>query len=224
MALAITQVYARTPFRVRVVFSGGSPAGQPASAFALTRQDGGPNEIVISSLFPFDTASLELSASSRLLAGIIYVLTWSGQAIPFSYAAPLAQRQDAAPTRDDDPEAEAFGVDVAWLFSEPTAGGDCPQRRGRACNEYDLPRRAVLKRGELVHLPNAGGNLLDSINGPNDVGTALEQAAAVEADRRNDERLTDVEADVSTDTEGRTLLNGRVVPFATGLPIEVRNT
>jgi hypothetical protein len=223
MALAMTQVYARTPFRIRVVFSGGSPAGQPASAFALARQDGGPNEIVVSSLFPFDVASLELSVSSPLLAGIIYLLTWSAQSVAFSYTVPIAQDAQITPA-DDDPEAEAFGVDLAWLFSAPTADGDCPQRRGRACLEYDLPKRAVLKKGELVHLPASGGGLLDTINGPNDVGTLLELASTVEADWRGDDRLSEVQADISTDTDGNAILGGRVTPFATGLPMEVRTT
>ena len=224
MALSIVQLFARSPWRVRAVFAGGTPSGVLAGDFAITRKDGGPCTIAVASLISIDVNALELVLSEATLAGVSYVATWSAAAFGFQFSTPLSQNPAVQPIGDD-PEAEAYGVDLAWISDDPHADGDCARRRGVACLEYDLPNRAALIPGELVQDQGAGANLPQQINGSAGNADLVQIASRLEAEFKRDDRVQDAEINTSDGAlQGDVNFNGQVLTIATGLPVQVRNT
>jgi hypothetical protein len=224
MALQLLGAYARAPWRIRALFIGGDPSGQLPAAFTLSLLSGGAVTIRVVSLFAADLSQLELVTSEPLVPGVGYQLTWSGVSVPFRFDVPATDTATAV--ESDRPEDELFGVDLDWLFSTPTADGDCPKRRGIDCLLHDLPARARLRTGELVHAVTAGGNLPDQVNGPEAESELKQVAASLEGEFRDDDRVADVRVDVSTNVtdEGTVKYSTRVVPVATGKPVSISNT
>lgn len=222
MALALVQTYARSGFRVRAVFSGGNPSGQPASAFTVTRQDGGPCSITVVAVRQVDVSALEVVLSERALSGITYLLTWSATSSAFVFSTPAAMDLSLQDPNDD-PDAEANGIDLAWASGDPGPGGDCPRRTGIDCVKYDLPNRAVLIPGELVQAADAGANiqrLVNSSSSDTDMGRA---GSALDTEFRRDRRVADSRMEVVIGTAGQTSFNGQVKTHA-GQEVPVRST
>lgn len=209
MALALVQAYARSGWRVRAVFAGGSPSGVTPAALTITRQDGGPCTVTVASLAVVDATALELVLSERVLPKIAYVLTWSGTTQSFAFFPPRAQDPALQPI-DDDPDAEANGVDLAWCSNDPTPSGDCDRRSGLACVQYDLVNRAMLKPGELVQDVTAGADVGSLVNASASDSQLMQAGARLEAEFRKDSRVADVGVNVSVGTEGQTFFGGQV--------------
>jgi hypothetical protein len=223
MALQLLGAYARAPWRIRALFNQGGLSGQLPAAFTLSQLSGGAVTIRVVSLFAADVSQLELVISEPLVPGSGYLLNWSGTSVPFRFDVPVTDA--VAAVESDRPDDELFGVDLDWLFSTPTADGDCPRRRGLDCLLHDLPARARLRTGELVHAVTAGGNLPNQVNGPEAESELKQVAASLEGEFRDDDRVADVRVDVSTDVtdEGAVKYTTRVVPVATGKPLSIPN-
>lgn len=222
MALSLDRVDARAPWRIRAFFSGGSPAGQPANAFVLTRIDGGANTAKIINAFSPDVAEIELVVSEALIPGVVYAVTWSAMVALCMFNVPP---EDLLPDVAEDIGAELFGIDLDWLFGVPDADGDCPRRSGSECLVHDLGARSLLKKSELIHLPTKGANLMDTVNGP---ASPAEQGAiqgTLEAEFRDDDRVADASVDVSeSDAPAGFNFNARITPVAIGGTLKVSNT
>lgn len=209
MALALTSLYARSGWRARAVFSGGNPSGISVGAFAITRSDGGPCTVVVLFARPVDGTALELVLSERLLSRAIYLLTWSATSTPFSFIPPLSQ-DPSVQAADDDPDAEANGVDLAWISNDPTPSGDCDRRSGVSCVQYDLLNRAALVPGELVQDVTAGANIGALVNSSSSDSQLLQAGAKLEAEFRRDQRVADADVNVTVGTAGQTFFGGQV--------------
>jgi hypothetical protein len=221
MPLSVVQVYARSAWRARAVFSGGSPSGVLPGDFTITRQDGGPTTAAVASVMVIDGTALELRLSEQLLAKIVYLLTWSATSFPFSFIRPIDLDRDIKPLGDD-PDAEANGVDLAWVSGDPTPDGDLPRRSGLACVEHDLPNVAVLVPGELVQAPARGGNFNALVNSSSSDADIRRAGALLEAEFRRDDRVEDSEVDVTTTSNSGTFV-GQVRTRA-GQSAPVRST
>lgn len=222
MALALAQLYARSGFRVRAVFSGGDPSGTAPAALVVTRQDGGPCSVTVLFARPVDGTALELVLSERLLSRVIYILTWSGSSTPFSFVPPLSQ-DPSVQAADDDPDAETNGVDLAWISNDPTPSGDCDRRSGVACVQYDLLNRAELVPGELMQDVTAGANIGALVNSSSSDSQLLQAGAKLEAEFRRDPRVADADINVTVGTAGQTFFGGQVQTRA-GQNSAVRST
>lgn len=222
MALAVVQVYARSAWRVRVVFSGGNPSSVQPGDFTVTRQDGGPCSITVASLMVIDGTALEVVLSESVISRVVYVMTWSATGIPFSFSPPAALDPSVQP-QGDDPDAEANGVDLAWISDNPSSSGDCPQRRGTACVQYDLENRAFLVPGELMQDTSAGGNVQRLVNSSSSDAELLQAGARLDAEFKRDSRVADSSMNVTVDTQGQSSFNGQVKTRA-GQQAPVRST
>jgi len=209
MALSLVQVYARSGWRVRAVYAGGNPSGAVPTDFVFARQDGGPTTVTALAVVVVDGNSVELATSERLISGVIYTVTWSGTTLSFSFF-PQIELAPSVQAPDDDPDAEANGVDWAWISGNPTASGDCPRRSGIACVEYDLPNRAVLIPGELVQDQTAGGGLLLKVNGAMTDAELQRAAGGLENEFKRDRRVKDCNVDTTSSTDGSVNFNGQV--------------
>jgi hypothetical protein len=209
MALAIVQVYARSGWRARAVYSGGNPAGAQPGDFAITRQDGGPCTVTVAAVQSADVTSLELVMSERLIPKVAYVLTWGTSATPFSWTLPAAQDPTVA-AQDDDPDAEANGVDLAWISSDPGPSGDCQRRTGLACVQYDLSNLAFIVPGDLINDPAAGANLQSLVNSSSSDAEMLQAGAALSAQFRRDPRVADADVDVVVGIDAPASFNGQI--------------
>lgn len=222
MALALAQLYARSGWRARAVFSGGNPSGIAPAALVITRQDGGPCAVSVLAARTIDGTALELVLSERLLSRVIYVLTWSSSSTPFSFVPPLAQ-DPSVQSPDDDPDAEANGVDLAWISNDPTPSGDCDRRSGVACVQYDLLNRAELVPGELMQDVTAGANFGALVNSSSSDSQLMQAGAKLEAEYRRDQRVADASINVAVGTSGQTFFGGQVQTRA-GQQTPVRST
>lgn len=143
--------------------------------------------------------AVELALDEPLTPGLLYTLEHasSSRTLDFRYIAPPAVEQ--ADEDDDDPEAEAFGVDVDWLADSLTASGDLPDVRGLAALKHDLAGVAVLSPGELPHRPLAGVGLRSRVNASADDGAISDVRADLIAAFTADDRVRDATAEVTAD-------------------------
>jgi len=223
MALTLVQAVARASWRIRLYFAGGDPSTQPLTAFSIARSDGGPNTIRLVNRFSPDAGQLELVTSEPLVVGVSYAVTWSSTTVACVWN--VAPDDPTIDLVQEDPEAEVFGVDLDWIYGQPGPDGDCQQRRGQECLPHDLNARALLRKNELVHLPNAGADLDATTNGPASVAELTATAGALDAEFRNDDRVRDLTVTVSpSDDAGGFEYDARVIPVGTGRALRVSNT
>lgn len=218
---SIVQLYARSAFRVRAVFDG-DPSAVQVSDFAITRQDGGPTTAEVASLFAVDGNSLELKLSERLISKVHYVFAYAAQSIAVTYF-PAAKFDPVVAPVNEDPDAEANGVDLAWISDDPGPDGDCRRRKGLACVQYDLVNRAMLVPGELVQDQSAGASMPQKINGSGGRFELLQIAGTLDREWRRDDRVDDVSVDPVVGTDGEVDFNGQVRTRA-GQSAPVRTT
>jgi hypothetical protein len=219
---AFVQALARSRWRISVTFDGAFVAWTTPATYTLTRADGSPTSVVASRAFATDSTTIELALSEGLLEDVIYTLTATGVAGSTSVSV-RAVPVEAVAAADDDPEAEAFGVDVDWLAPALDASGDIPTIRGRDCLLQDLVAIARTSPGELFHRPDAGAGLDAKVNG---AVTTDRITADVLREWKRDERVQRVEVRTSSTSDGETTVRGDVVPiaFPTDDPLSVSVT
>jgi|SRR5579859_3173939 len=222
MSISLIGAFAESRYRIRALYSG--VGSYLLSDFTIARADGGPNDVAPASIFNPDFGQFVISTNEPMRPQLVYKLTYlSSQTFEFSFQPPPALDPQVTPV-DEDLEAEAFGIDFDWLFSEPTGTGDCPQLSGLPCYQNDLASAAVLDTGELVHKPDDGVGLLNHINGPEGDIEEGEIAGKLEAQFKRDPRTSKASVDVTLDAVGNVNYNARVVPVATGIQTTVANT
>jgi phage baseplate assembly protein W len=217
----LQQAEARSPWRVRLVFDVAPGAPTTPGTYALARTDGAGPAPAVARVLPLDTASVELVLAEGLLPALLYTLTVTGASgTPrVSYRAPDAQALGTVP--DEDPEAEAFGLDVDWLAPTLAPGGDLPTVRGRACLVHDLAAVAVTRPGELFHRPEVGAALPQRVNGPNTPADLLDARAGVKRAWLADDRVRGVELTATAATDGTATLTGKVQSVIPEEPVDV---
>lgn len=176
------------PARVRVALDV-TPSTTPGN-YTLTRQDGAYTPAVATNAWLIDSNTIELSVSPALLAGVVYVMTVVGAAAPVNLSYMQAGAPQALPTPGDDPEAEVFGVDIAWLDAGSlTPTGDMPQRRGVPCLVHDQAAMQLTAPGEIVHRPTEGANISAYTNGPGTRARLQQMVAAAKKQSQRDPRV-----------------------------------
>jgi hypothetical protein len=218
---AFVQAFARSPWRVALVFDATFGGMATPATYTFARVDGVGTVIAGSRAWNTDTLAVDLALTGPLLEGVIYSITAAGVSgsTRVAFHSPLAQVTAERPT--DDPEAEAFGVDLDWLADVLDATGDIPTTRGRDCLRADLVAIALTEPGELVHRPDAGAGLDSGVNGPGDDPT--ESQAAVRREWLKDPRVRAVSVPAQISTAGDITINGNVTPIAlnTSIPVTV---
>jgi hypothetical protein len=218
--MAIVQVLARSPWRVRVVFDAFPVGADEPAIYTLTRADGAGTSINPVRAFIVDTSSAEVSLSEPLLDRVVYRLAADGAgSADLSWQEPLPQVIGA--DREDDPEAEVFGVDTDWLSPTLTSQGDIPEVRGIACLKQDLLTIAFIEAGELFHRPEAGAGVTRQVNGPTPLS---EIAGRVRAEWLKDDRVRKASPRITETSAGEIYIRGDVltVPLAEPIPIASR--
>jgi len=169
--MQILSLVSPQPTRISVT-TDSVPSTTPGD-YVLSRPDNGPNVPVVNFAFLTGVTTVELALSGPLQDGIAYQVTMpNAPGAPtglVGYRTPLILIQPNTP--GEDPEAEAFGVDMDWFSDTLTADGDIPQVRGKQCVINDLVAMALVAPGEIFHRPLAGAGMKLRVNGP---GTATE--------------------------------------------------
>jgi hypothetical protein len=189
----------------------------------VSRVDGaGGVSLSVNFAFQTDLTSLELALSGGLVPDVKYLFEYgpAGTGIT-AYIPPISQSSRGS--SQDDPEAEALGIDVDWLAESLDASGDMPTIRGRDCLSNDLVAIAKTDPGELFHRPKEGGGMLSQVNGP---GNDLDAVArALRATWSRDRRVKSVNTiEVSHDTDGTVTASTSVQPVALSELLAVRVT
>jgi hypothetical protein len=156
---AFVQARARSRWRISVTFDGVFGGWTTPANYTLTRADGSPTSAVVSRAFSTDSTTVELALSEALLEGVIYTLVAVGVTASTSVSMLSPPAPVTSSGQVDDPEADAFGVDIDWLAPALDATGDIPEIRGTECLRHDLIAVAMTRPGELFHRPDAGAGI-----------------------------------------------------------------
>lgn len=220
MATILTTT-SRQPSRITVSLDA-VPSTNPTN-YTISRPDFGPTVIRVTVAWLIGPTTVELALSEPMVDGVIYVVAVAG-----SGSAQVAYRQPAAPGAvqmpgEPDPEAEAFGVDIAWITSPAlTSAGDVPQRRGAECLRSDLAAIAVTDRGELFHRPDDGAGLNSKTNGPGNASGVGAVGATVKRQWLSDDRVRRVDLSATANALGQVTVNASVTPIVTTEQLQIR--
>lgn len=212
---------ARSAWRVGVTFDAAWGGMATATNYQFARQDGVGTTVVANVAFNTDTLGVDLALSEGLNVGVVYFVSAAGVSGSAAVAYLVAPPQPAGALPEDDPEAEAFGVDIDWLAPSLDQSGDAPEIRGRACLKNDLPAIAKTMPGELYHRPHDGGGLPSEVNGPDSVDDI---GARVRGQWLKDSRVRDAQLRVTVDTAGGVQIAAQVTPAALDQPLPVQVT
>jgi hypothetical protein len=127
---AFVQARARSRWRISVTFDGVFGGWTTPANYTLTRADGSPTSVTVSRAFATDSTTVELALSEALLEGVIYTLVAAGVAGRRASRCVSPPAPVTSSGMVDDPEADAFGVDIDWLAPALDATGDIPEIRG----------------------------------------------------------------------------------------------
>lgn len=166
--MIFTNVRSSSPYRITVTTDVASDL--VATNYVVTRADGASTAATVSLAFQVVANVAELVvANEPLIDGIAYIVSnpvaSGAPSAQVTYRQPLFQSQVPVSPAED-PEAEAFGVDIDWLADSMTGSGDTPAVRGRQCMINDLAVIAMITKGELFHRPDAGAGVKLFVNGP----------------------------------------------------------
>jgi hypothetical protein len=217
----ITEARARSPWRLRLVFDAIPGGATTAASYTLTREDGAGTSAEVARAFAVDATAVELALSEALRDHVTYQVALAGVADPAAvrYSPPLAQILGA--DRQDDPEAEAFGVDSDWLAERLSGDGDVPEVRGLPCLRHDLIAVARTVPGEVYHRPDCGAGIPTRVNGP---APLSELAAAAKREWLKDDRVKRASPKVTESSAGEISIRGDVqsVALDDALPLTSR--
>lgn len=207
----IIRAIARSPWRVNVSVDATFAGITTAATYAFTRADVSQTTVAVRLAFTTDPLSIELALTEALQERAVYVLSASGASgtAQFSYQSPAPP--PAPGPSIDDPEAEAFGVDIDWEAESFDASGDTPEVRGIDCLKHDLVAIARTSPGELFHRPTRGAGLSRRVNAPSDPS---QTQASVLREWTQDDRVQSIQ-----DAQGKIPSAGGVVVSATIIPV-----
>lgn len=223
--MTIINARSSSPFRITVTTD--TAPDTTASDYTITRQDGATTNATVSSAFVtgFNTADLVVS-NEALMDGVVYIIAIPSQStsLPVSYRLPLLQSQvPVAPA--EDPEAEAFGVDIDWFADALVGNGDTPTIRGRQCFVNDLAVIALIQKGEIFHRPDAGAGAKLNTNAPMSNLSVQKVAGSLTREWYKDPRTkpggVTTRVDISAST-GQLSVYGTVLPLAIDDPAIVK--
>lgn len=182
----ILSLTASSPWRITVALDGTPPTS--AAAYALAPADGTASDVTVASVWLVDANTAELALSAPLLPRLVYDLTISGTITgQVAHFPPVVQPAEVDPI--DDPEARAYGVDLAWLSDAVDARRDIPRRRGLECVRYDLGAIVETDPGELLTYPASGAGLPSRVNGSATMNELAEVRARVRSQMQADRRV-----------------------------------
>lgn len=220
-------VRSSSPFRITILCD--TAPDLVASNYVLARVDGASTTATISLAFSVLTNTVELVVSDEpLIDGVQYLISdpsaLGAPSAVVAYRQPLLQTQvPVAPA--EDPEAEAFGVDIDWFADSLTASGDTPEVRGKQCLTNDLAIISLIQKGELFHRPDAGAGLQLNTNAPMSNLYAKQLVAALTREWYRDPRVRTGGVTVTASVDvasGQLQLTGTVVPLAIDDPTIVK--
>ena len=211
----VTLAQVSQPWRITARFASVFVGQDDVTRFTLRRS--GTTLHPLASAWTREGAVVEVALEAPLLAGERYVLAhadsartvdvaWHPPVTP-PVALPLATLDGDVP---DDPEAEAFGLDIDWLGGSLDARGDLPVARGLPAFKHDLAVLAVTHPGELVHRASAGLGLPSRVNGSATDATLDELAGEAAAAYLTDDRVSAAQVTFSRDPAGTVAMRTRV--------------
>lgn len=219
--MIIQTAEARSIWRVRVVFDGPDAGLVDATKYSIVREDGAFSLCDVTFAFLIDSRTAEIAIKPAIVEGLIYRVTHT-DAVGYALCQFRSPSQSVLASKTaDDPEAEAFGVDIDWLTDELTADGDMQEIRGRKCVLNDLVCIARTIPGELVHSPEAGAGLPREINGPMTEDELLRISSAVKSAWSADDRVESLLVSVSETSNGEVSIDGKIKTIALNDSLDV---
>jgi len=219
--MAIIATTSRSPWRVQIVLS--TVPSESAGDYTMSRGDGGSCTITVLAAWRLPGAgySVELALSAAMVDGAPYVIAVSGAgSAEVGYRAPMQPGGESGIVSD--PEAAAYGIDLAWISGALDSRNDIPRRSGIACLKHDLPAASATQPGELIHKPDEGGGLYGATN-----QASSDLSRLVDTNRRqwqSDPRIAQsgVAISATANTDGTVDIRGAITPIATGKSIEIQ--
>jgi hypothetical protein len=219
--MSIISTGSRSPWRIQVVTST-APSTTPGD-YTITRVDAVATTITVTAAWILGGAAyaVELALSGAMLDGIAYQVAVAGiGGAVVGYRAPVQPGGTSATVSD--PEASAFGIDLAWIGDSLDSRNDIPRRSGVACLKHDLPAASATQPGELIHRPDEGGGLYTATN-----GASSDLSRIADAQRRqwqSDRRIKSNGVTIipTANADGTVDIRGTVTPIATGQPIDIQ--
>jgi hypothetical protein len=218
---AFLQTVARSRWRIAALFDAAFGGMATPGTYVLTRLDGAPTSITITRAWNTDTPAVDLALSGALLDSVIYVLAATGVGTParVSFIPPLSD-SIAVDGEPDDPEGEAFGIDIDWL-APLGPDGDVPQARGVASLLHDLGAVAVMSPGELFHRPDVGADMPQRVNGPNNAAELGGITARLKREWLRDDRVRACTVTTTATTDGSVKATGEISTPALREPVSI---
>ena len=221
----IQTAQALQPWRLTVYFAAADAGLDDPIKFHLSR--GGVVPHPIETVWLRGTGVVELALGDALLAGEDYLLQHDTSSTTAHIAWRPAQPSALARPRTttdgpelDDPEAEAFGLDVDWFGAALDARGDVPVVRGLQALKHDLAAVAFMSPGDLVHRPRAGVGVRQRVNGASNAATLGEIQADVRAAYLSDPRVRDCTVKATREGERTALRTSVLTPPLLGDSID----
>lgn len=216
-----------SPFRISVTTD--TAPDLTAADYVLTRVDNASTAATVSRAFATGPTTAELVVINEpLLDGVIYNIALPTQpgapSATVAYRQPLLQNQTPIFPAED-PEAEAFGVDIDWLADSFGPDGDTPEIRGRQCLTNDLAVISLIQKGELFHRPNSGAGVKLNTNAPMTAQQVRLVTGALTREWYKDLRVRQGGVTIRTDVlaaTGQLRVYGSVLPVAIDDPTIVK--
>lgn len=218
----ILRVASASPWRISVVFD--SAPTTTTTDYVLTRQDGLTDGAITNYVFFTGTNVVDLALNQQLSTDSVYLLSYQGGTqVALSYRQPA--NPNLTPTvGQDDPEAEAYGIDIDWFADSLTAAGDVPLIHGLQCLRNDLAATALTFPGEIFHRPDVGAGMQTRVNGPNLPQQLDDIRATLKRTWATDDRVIPGGIDISVDSSvsGQITATAKVQTVAILDPIVVK--
>lgn len=210
--MTISQAIARTPWRVRLVFSALPGGAALASSYTLVRGDSAFTSVKVAAAWTVDAVSVELALSEALLPSLVYTVTIGSDSSDIVYYPPVASIVIAEETSS--PEDEAYGIDLDWFSSTLDPNGDLQTTRGMQALREDLVSVVQINPGEIAHRPDVGAGLQLRVNGPNLAAQLASIRGAVKREWLRDDRVEDALIKATASTDGTVELDCSVKTVA----------
>ena len=227
MPAEIQQIITTTPYRATVKLTVPAAGYDSAENYSIARADGSFSRLSIDTVIVYGDTHVELLFDEAVVPGSRYTITFvptaaTGEFTGIAYDA----IDDVLPDGTiDDPEADAFGIDID-ILSPVLENGDIPLVTGRECLLMNLSDLCFTAPREIAHRLRDGVGIQRRVNASAAPSRVDEARALIRLAVLGDARIRAATVEDVTDgtKPGQTVLRINALPHALEgetLPVDV---